>query len=198
MPGKGVEQRGAVRLLLTVPVPATLANASARIVEISLIGCRAEHEPSIPVGTMTSLDVDWRGQITRLLVTIVRSEFCVVDGRSLYASGVQFCQTIFESPEPVPSIIAAAVQKVGPLTPRPAARTDAAAAPYIECSLEEGSWTKTGIWAPRQPREGFTMPVPESVTDLSRFCRRYERAAADVRRQLRAAAELAIVREGGR
>lgn len=193
----GAEQRAAVRLPLAEPLPAMLGDASARIIEVSLIGCRLEHDARMPVGTMTSLDVSWRGQNTRLTVAIARSELRIVNGRGLYLSGVQFCSTIFDSPEPIPSIIASEVQEVGPLTPRPAsAATVAETAPYIECSLDETSWTKRPVWTPRQPREGFTMPAPESSKELDRFCRAYLRADADVRRQLRAAAELAIVREG--
>ena len=192
----GAEQRAAVRLPLDEPLPATLGDASARIIEISLIGCRLEHDARMPVGTMTSLDVSWRGQNTRLTVAIARSELRIVNGHGSYLTGVQFCPTIFDSPEPIPSIIATVVQEVGPLTPRPASAAKAAeTAPYIECSLDETVWTKRPVWTPRQPREGFTMPTPESSKDLDRFCRAYLRAEAGVRRQLRAAAELAIVRE---
>ena len=176
-------------------MPALLGDANARIVEISLIGCRAEHEPRMQIGTTTFLDVMWRGQATRLRVKIARSEFCAVKGSGIYASGLQFCPTIFDSPELVRSIIAASVQSVGALTPKPGSQSGLTA-PYIECSLQENSWTKTPVWAPKQPVNGFTVPTPASLTELERFCHAYERASAEVRRHLRAAAELAIVREG--
>ena len=196
MVASGVEQRGAVRLPLSQPLPVTLSDAAASMIEVSLIGCAVQHEARMQIGTMTTLDVPWRGHTTRLTVLIARSEFGVAKGRSVYTSGLQFCPTIFDSPEPVPSIIADAVRDVGPLTPRPAAPGDGA--PYIECSFDGTSWTKTPAQKPRQPREGFTLPVPESQTDLDQFCRAYENAAEDVRRRLRAAAEITIVREGSR
>jgi hypothetical protein len=194
MTSGGVEQRGAVRLPLTEPLPVTLGDAAATMIEISLIGCRVEHEARMQLGMMTTLDLPWRGYTTRLTVLIARSEFGMQEGRGHYTSGLQFCPTMFDSPEPVPSIIASAVQKVGALTPRPA--HVGSGDPYIECSFDGTSWTKTRARTPRQPREGFTLPMPESQSDLDRFCRAYARAADDVRRELRAAAEIAIVREG--
>lgn len=194
MASGGVEQRGAVRLPLSEPLPVTLGAAAATMIEISLIGCRVEHEARMQVGTMTSLDLPWRGYTTQLPVLIARSEFGMRDGRGHYTSGLQFCPTIFDSPEPVPSIIASAVQEVGALTPRPAHA--GSGDPYLECSFDGTSWTKMPARTPRQPREGFTLPMPESESDLDRFCDTYARASEDVRRQLRAAAEIAVVREG--
>lgn len=196
MASGGIEQRAAVRLPLAKPLTVTLSDAAATMIEVSLIGCRVEHEARMQIGTMTSLDLPWRGYTTRLTVVIARSEFVIAEGRGHYTSGLQFCPTIFDSPEPVPSIIAAEVQEVGSLTPRPAHVAVGSGDPYIECSFDGTSWTNMPAGTPRQPREGFTLPAPESQADLDQFCRAYERATADVRRQLRAAAEIAIVREG--
>jgi hypothetical protein len=190
MASGGIEQRGAVRLPLSEPLPVTLSDATAKMIEISLIGCRLQHDARMQVGTMATLDLPWRGYTTRLQVLIKRSEFRM----GQYTSGLQFCPSIFDSPEPVPSIIASTVQEVGGLTPRPAHVRSGDA--YLKCSFDGTSWTNTPVRVPRQPREGFTLPCPESQTDLDRFCLAYAQAGEDVRRQLRAAAEIAIVREG--
>lgn len=191
----GIEQRAAVRLPLSTPMGVTLSDAAAMMIDISLIGCRVEHEAQMQTGTMATLELPWRGYTTRLSVLIARSGLGVTR-RGFFTSGLQFCPSIFDSPEPVPSIIAAAVQDVGPLTPRPAHVALDSGASYVECSFDGTLWTSKPVLTPRQPREGFTLPTPESQADLDRFCRAYEQATDEVRRQLRAAAEISIVREG--
>ena len=202
-----VEQltRGAERVPVAPPFPAVLSDYKAHVVEISLIGCRVEHDGRIPIGTSTSLNFIWQSQLVSLQAKVARSEFKSDNGRCMYSSGLQLCNSIFDAHPAVRSIIASLVSDVTSILPATAAPESVPffssdpdepkkGTTFTECTFENGSWRTKKIWVPRQPREGITITTPASAAEVERLCREYELASPAMRTRLRAAAELAIAR----
>ncbi len=200
-----VEQRGAVRLPLPSAIPATLADANARIVEISLIGVRVEHSARMVMGSTVPLEFIYRSQQIRLLSKVARCEFQTIKGGAGYVSGLQFCASIFESPVPVRQIVASLVEEVMAPSLWSRARTDSvpfmrsddearpSTAPYLECALQDDRWQRRRLWAAQQPPQGFTMTAPSSDELADPFCSAYQTATPAARKLIRASAELSIV-----
>lgn len=85
------DRRGARRVPLPEPLPATLSGTEARIVEVSAVGARVEHDTRLAIVGSAKLVFSWRGEPIVASVSIVHSQ---VIGRNasglLYASGLQF------------------------------------------------------------------------------------------------------------
>lgn len=201
---QSLQLRRAERIPLPDPIPAVFAEENARIVELSLVGAGIEHAVRAAMNAVVPLDFIWRGERVVLRATIARSELRVVSGKNMYFSGVSFCGAIFDSPPVIRKIIRSAVDDVFPIDAWTRHKTERVAffrgddeegpstAPYLECVLEAGVWRKQRVWAPHQPREGFTMIAPENDKIADPLCQHYESATADVRRIIRASAELSI------
>jgi hypothetical protein len=88
------DRRGASRVPLPEPLPATLSGTEARIVEVSAVGVRVEHDTRLAIVGSAKLVFSWRGEPIVASVSIVYSQ---VVGRNasglLYASGLQFTDT---------------------------------------------------------------------------------------------------------
>lgn len=88
------ERRGAPRLTLPEPLPATLSGTEVRIVEVSAIGARAEHDTRVALGSSAKLVFSWRGESIVASVVIVHSEAIGRNASGLvYASGLRFTDT---------------------------------------------------------------------------------------------------------
>lgn len=164
------ERRGAERLLLPEGIDATISNVTVRLLELSRIGARVEHEERIPLNA-PQLRISWRGATAILGVKIARAEIAGRRGTSLiYRSGVSFTQVPpdgelviaailgWADDVPVPPVVPEAVpaaapsfdaidlepDEVAPVPPQPKAVTAAAPAPEQRERLSlEDSWTRS-------------------------------------------------------
>ncbi|HVT02536.1 MAG TPA: PilZ domain-containing protein [Thermoanaerobaculia bacterium] len=64
---------------------------------------------------------------------------------------------------------------------------------FLECTNSGGQWSRRVTDSPKQPRDGFTIPIEEeSEADL--YYRTYEAADEDMRRMIRLSLEISIAR----
>ena len=183
-----------------------LADFNAQMVEVSLIGCRVEHEGRVPMGTTAPLQFVWESQLVKINAKVARSEFKSDGGRCVYVSGLQFCNAITDAPPAMRSIVTSLVGDMLKMIPRPAKASGAVPfltsdpdetrklSPYVECTFDNGTWRTMKTWSIRQPRDGFTVPNPGTAAEIERLCRDYELATPKTRSLIRAAAEVIMAR----
>src|SRR5512142_2408399 len=81
------DRRGAQRVVIPKPVPATFGGFEVTMIEISLIGCSVEHTDRIAPKSKLPLKFKWRGSEVRLEATVIRSEMRPVGRRVLQDAG---------------------------------------------------------------------------------------------------------------
>lgn len=199
------DRRGAQRLALPKPVPATLGGFPGKILEFSLIGCRFEHVDRITLRARLHLDFSWRGKTVRLMATVVRSEMNVVRRKAAYTSGLEFCESISDAPAVVRDVVAWLTKEAAKTSaaiapePTPANATEdepeMLSAPYLQCTFLNGKWLRTYVDKPLQPPDGFTIAAPSDESEVDVLCRAYETAKGDGRRAMRTRFEQAIARQ---
>jgi hypothetical protein len=117
------DRRGAERHPLPKPVPATLGGFAAKLLDVSLIGCRIEHADRVTPKAKLPLRFSWRGAPVRVEATVVRSEMTSLGGKPGYISGLEFCDSIDASPPVIREIVgwlaAAAAKKMQPAPTQP-------------------------------------------------------------------------------
>ena len=191
------DRRGAQRLALPKPVPATLGGFAAKIIEVSLLGCQVEHSDRVLPHARLSLGFKWRGAAVKIEATVMRSEMRSAGGKPGYLSGLEFC----DSPEYSPPIIREVVSWLVKMTkpdviaepPKvPDEEPELLDAPFLQCTFGNGEWIKLYVSEKKQPREGFTIPAPSNDAEVDVLCRAYEKADANRRKAMRASFELAI------
>lgn len=215
------DRRGAQRIAIPKPVPATFGGFAVTMVEISVIGCSIEHTDRIAPKAKLPLRFKWRGSEVRLEATVVRSEMRPVGKKLGYRSGIEFCKTPEESPAVIQEIVGWLTKQTAPKeapaaspSPPPTPPPDAAPEPvrfeeaeeveeigedaeilsadYLQCILSGGKWTKLYVESPAQPRDGFTIVTPANESEADLLCRAWEKADAEKRRAMRARFEAAI------
>ncbi len=107
------DRRGALRITLPKPVPATLSGFEGKLLEISLIGCLVEHVDRVLPKARLPLRFKWRGSEIRIEVTVIRSEMRIIFGRPAYVSGLEFCASQEESPQVVREIVGWLTKQAG-------------------------------------------------------------------------------------
>src|SRR6476469_3266645 len=136
------ERRGAERLVLPKPVPATLGGFDARIVEVSLLGCQVEHTDRVLPKSRMSLRFKWRGAQVKVEATVMRSEMRVVGKKPGYLSGLEFCDAVEYSPAVIREVVAwlEKTLKPAPLPTNPYIddvddEPEVLDAPFLQCTL---------------------------------------------------------------
>jgi hypothetical protein len=133
-----------------------------------------------------------------------------VGGKPAYLSGLEFCESIDESPPVIRDIVewlAAAAAKERPAESTPPESTpvapsvsdeieapDLLSAEFIRCTFAGGKWTKLYVDKPAQPPDGFTIRTPDDERKVDMLCRDYQQADAKKRMTMRAAFERANAR----
>ena len=201
------DRRGAQRLPLPRPVPATLGGVDARIIEVSLLGCQIEHSDRVLPRARMALRFKWRGAQVKVEATVMRSEMRVVGGKPGYLSGLEFCDAVEYAPAVIREVVEWLVRQTTPaaVVAEPVIRKnpyidddeepEVLSAPFLQCTLGGGEWMKLYVTDQKQPRDGFTIPAPSNEAEVEVLCRAYEKADADRRRAMRASFELAIAQK---
>jgi hypothetical protein len=193
------DRRGAERHSPPKPVTASFGGFAARIVDISLIGCRIEHTDRLPPRARMPLRFSWRGAQVRIEGTVVRSELTSVAGKPAYVSGLEFCDSEDASPPVIRDIVGwlvAAAKKMEPHIPQPDSdeEPEVLSAKYLRCTFAGGKWSRLFVDDPAQPGDGFTIRAPSNESEADVLCRAYEQADAVKRRTMRASFQLDIAR----
>lgn len=195
------DRRGAERHSPPKPVPATFGGFAAKIVDISLIGCRIEHTDRLPPRARMPLKFSWRGAPVRVDGTVVRSELTSLSGKPAYISGLEFCESADASPPVIRDIVgwlvAAAKQAETPPIAEPERdeEPELLSAKYLQCTFAGGQWSKLFVDDPAQPAEGFTIRAPAKDSEADVLCRAYQQADPAKRRTMRAAFQRDIARD---
>ena len=217
------DRRGAQRIALPKPVPASLGGFEGKIVEFSLIGCRFEHVDRVTLKSRLNLQFVWRKATVKLQATVVRSEMSAVKGKGGYISGLEFCDSPDDAPGVVRDImgflnkeeakkaLATTAEPEVARAPEPAPKPEpqlsvpapfiddepeVMSAPYLQCTFAGGKWQKVFVDKPLQPKvEGFTIIAPSTESEADVLCRAYQNAKPEMRRAMRASFEQAIAKQ---
>lgn len=106
----GEEQRAAQRIDLPEPVPAKIGDVEAKILDVSLVGCRIEHAERLAIGAVMPLRFAWRGEQVQITAKVARTELRSVSGRMTYSTGLQFATSVDTSPDAVRRIMTSLVK----------------------------------------------------------------------------------------
>ena len=205
------ERRSAVRSRISQEVSAEVSGVAVRIVELSLVGARIEHEERFPL-VGPHLSIRWQGMAVNVALRVVRSEIAGRQESSLiYQTGVQFIDIDSVAQRVIASILRDDDTSGAPPTARPPA---AVAAPsprapslddtwvrqvrllrdelddhlrYAQFRLTEGGWRKEYVATPEQPPDGFT--IPRDQLGFDQLQRSFEAADPDTRRMMQIALE---------
>ena len=199
--------RRAERIVLPQPVPAMLGEFIAKLVEVSLIGCRLEHSDRLPMRSTQTLRFRWQNQDVTLRGTVARCELQMAGGRIQYVTGLQFCASVDEAPAAMRAMVNALVE------PKPAAKSAAAPASripflrdddhgslgeFLECSLVDGRWQQRRVTEMRHPVQGFTIALPVPEREIESLCRVYATSNEEMRTRIRAKLDLSVAQARAR
>ena len=197
------ERRQAERSKLPDPLPVRIGLTAGRVVDLSVIGARIEHEEKLTVGSIVDLEL----QGVRFKGRVARSEISGRKGGTLvYQSGIHFPEldaeasgviaSILRGPEPAKTTPQVQVQAPTPAPP-PAAPSpgggsmflpvdDEETMPYIMLRYRDKRWSKHYTATPRQPDEGLTISR-DQAQEIDMLQRTYETADPETRRMMRIA-----------
>lgn len=195
------ERRSAERHSPPKPVPASFGGFAAKILDISLIGCRIEHTDRLPPRARFALRFLWRGAKVRVDATVVRSELTSMAGKPVYVSGLEFGDSA-DAPPLIREIVGWLAAEARKAEPPPISPPDVEEEPellspsYLRCTFATGQWSKLFVDDPAQPADGFTIRAPADEGEAAVLCRAYEQADAAKRRTMRASFERDINKRG--
>jgi len=201
------ERRQAARSKLTDPLPVRIGLTMGRLVDLSVVGARIEHEEKLTVGSLVDLEL----QGARFKGRVARSEISGRKGGALvYQSGIHFQEL-----DPAASGVIASILRCGeepkpalappspmpppmpPPQPQPAAPAtgggnmflpvdDEETMPYIMLRYRDKRWSKHYTATPQQPDEGLTISR-DQAKEIDMLQRTYETADPETRRMMRIA-----------
>jgi hypothetical protein len=195
------ERRKADRSTLPDPLPVRVGLTTGRIVDLSMIGARIEHEEKLTVGAIVDLEL----QGVRFKGRVARSEISGRKGGVLvYQSGIHFPELDPAVSGTIASILRGGEEPKAAVTPpAPApesARSPAASGggsmffavddeetmPYIMLRFRENRWSKHYTATPQQPDDGLTVSR-DQAGEIDMLQRTYETADPETRRMMRIA-----------
>jgi hypothetical protein len=192
------ERRQAERSKLPEPLLARIGLTTGRVIDLSMIGARVEHEEKLTVGAMVDLEL----QGVRFKGRVARSEISGRKGGTLvYQSGIHFPEL-----DPQASGVIAAILRgpeIAKTTGAPAAEPapappvsrggsvflavdDEDTMPYIMLRYRDNRWSKHYTATPQQPDEGLTISR-DQAQEIDMLQRTYETADPETRRMMRIA-----------
>jgi hypothetical protein len=191
-------------------VSADVSGVAVRLVELSPLGARIEHEERFPL-TAPLLSIRWQGMTASVAVGVVRSEIAGRRESSLiYQTGLQFIDVDAAAQGVIASILRDE-SSAAPPAARPPAAVAAAARErpslddtwvrqvrllreeldddlrYAQFRLTEKGWRKEYVGTPEQPPDGFT--IPRDQLEFDQLQRSFEAADPDTRRMMQIALE---------
>ena len=210
------ERRRAARAVLAEAIETTVNDVPVRVLELSAIGARLEHEQRFPLSE-PRLRLRWEGETVNVPMRVVRSQIVGQrEAKLVYETGVTFEDAGADAERVIAGITGdvAAPATVEPSVP--AKRAEAPPRPvlddswtravqflksdvgddlpYAQFRLRDSRWTKEYVATPEQPEDGFT--IPSSQTDFAELQRTFECADPETRRMMRIALQSQLGRSG--
>lgn len=201
-----IERREFQRLRLREPIAARFDGSDVMLVELGVLGGRAELAQRMPTGSAATLAI---ADLSLSFDAIV-----VYEGESSamsalpYQIGIRFLAAVDSSNVKLRRVLAELVQQEIELARRfaaPAATLsfdpDETAmrlpAPFIAYRFENGTWHRRGVFVPTQPDSGFTLPDSVPFDEARQLSASYEESDEEGRRLIRLFAELHICEKIG-
>ncbi len=205
------DRRAAPRHSVPSDLVARVGGAEVRIIDLSLVGAKAEHSQRFPLDS-PQLRLDWQGHSVTLSVRIARSE--IVGRRNeapIYQTGLHFVNAdaaaegfiaaLLREPLPSSRTPGTAQSRTGRNTgeeQRSADDTSTRQArllpseldddlPYAQFRLTNTGWKKDYVESTAQPDDGFT--IARERRDFHELQRTFEIADAETRRMMQLALE---------
>ncbi len=93
------ERRRLERIRFNQPLSGSTSQGSLSIMDMSLVGLRAEHPYPFAAGRPVRLEIEWSGRKVEFQCDVVRCRLVrsSVDGQVTYSSGLRFSQAAGES-----------------------------------------------------------------------------------------------------
>lgn len=197
------ERRKATRVPLPEAVRATVDDVPVRVLDLSTVNARVEHEQRFPLQS-PRLRLEWHRSEIHLPFRVMRSQIVARKESGLvYHSGIEFIGLDPLAEGLIASILQWAEQSASRSARPPAAseqledtwtrqvqflRADLGDdLPYVQFRLGDGGWVKEYVASPAQPDDGFT--IPRTQDDSPELQRTFECADAETRRMMRIALE---------
>jgi hypothetical protein len=201
------DRRGAPRHPVPDGVTAEIGGIGVRLLELSLIGGKAEHSERFPLAA-PKLSMTWRGSKISVAVRAARSE---IVGRNavqlVYHTGFYFPDLPPDAQGFIASILGQSESAPAPpVEPAPVPATPARSAddswtrqvyllrheldedlPYAQFRLTPTGWQKDYVATPAQPEDGFT--INRERHDFDELQRTFEIADGETRRMMQIALE---------
>jgi hypothetical protein len=204
------ERRAAERVLIDPEIDATISGVPVRIVELSAVGGRIEHEGRFALAS-PELQIVWQGESMFLPARVVRSEIVGRSGSKLmYRTGIRFTGDPLRVERLLSAILRPTESRAAedpPLRepqpkilppPQPAQLDDTwtrqvkfldsdpeDALPYAQFRQTADGWKKSYVASPEQPQDGFT--IPRDQRDFPELQRTFECADPETRRMMQIA-----------
>ena len=202
----GAERREFQRLRLREPIPARFGETAVMLVELGVLGGRAELSERIATGSSAVFSVD---------TLSLRFDAAVVyegEGSAMSAFpwqiGLRFISAFEKSDvrlrETLTRLASEELEQVrrfplpaaaGSFNPEETAMR--MPAPFVSYRFDHGSWNRRGVFVPAQPENGFTVPDAMSSDEIRPLCASYEEADDEGRRLIRLFAELRVCEQMG-
>ncbi|HUO84298.1 MAG TPA: hypothetical protein VM534_04205 [Thermoanaerobaculia bacterium] len=211
----GPERRRTERIHLPEPLEGTLGDLPIHLVEIGLLGARAEVLGTAPADEERMLAVDWDGERIEILCRVarmeVRRELSELKGMILSDAGLEFLEAKGSSGMTLRKKIAEVVTRALELQKAnargesdwseqfpyydPERPRESAAHPlYVTCRLlENGQWKRSTILKPNQPVHGFTVRASTPEEQIEMLCAAFARGTEEQRHLIRLCAELSLL-----
>ena len=193
------ERRQAARSKLPEPLPVRIGAMGGRIIDLSSVGARVEHDEKLTVGAVVEIDLQWQGERVRFKGKVARSEISGRKGGALvYQSGIHFPELDANAGGVIAAILRGEEKPQAaappPVPPSPAKSggsmflpvDDEETMPYIMLRFRENRWSKHYTATPQQPEDGLTISR-DQAKEIDMLQRTYETADPETRRMMRIA-----------
>lgn len=212
MASSNYDRRRFQRITLTQPMVSKVGDVSAYIVDISISGARIVHQNPLPGQAEMRLSFEWQGRPMRFVCKIIGTERTERKTRYgtqvLFYSGLTFSRDLGDSSSVLKEMIGHYVEKAldeqlsnARGVPPIAANSYQAGrkmSGYLEFVLKsDGTWARSIIDEPKQPKTGFTISTEESEEQIAMLCASYAEGDGEVRELIQRMAQLSISSEDG-
>jgi len=201
--------------VLAEAIETTVNDVPVRVLELSAVGARLEHEQRFPLSE-PRLRLRWHDLIVDVAMRIVRSQIIGQrEAKLVYETGVTFENAGADAERVIAGITgegaadetaeASVSAKPKEAQPRPVLDDTWTRAvhflksdveddlPYAQFRLRDSRWTKEYVSTPEQPEDGFT--IPSDQTDFAELQRTFECADPETRRMMRIALQSQLTRD---
>lgn len=212
MTSDSYDRRQYQRISLPQPMSSMVGDVSAYILDISLTGARVVHQNPLPAGADLRLEFQWQGRPLKFVCEIIGTEQSERQTRygaqTLYYTGLTFIRDLGDSTSVLKQVIGHYVELALDEQLSNARGIPARAATsyqagrkhsgYVELVLKpDGSWSRTPVKTPTQPRNGFTISSEESEEQIAMLCASYAEGDQEARELIQQMAQLSISADEG-